>query len=121
MVKKYAKIPTSERCRLLKQMSDAEFEKMVRGMTTEEILADSCLQMLTNPKVPGKIIVRRAPFPRGEVPSPLRPFTEGLSELMTGIKGVANREGKIIPKTAAILGDISKRRAKRLKERPWEK
>lgn len=121
MVRKFKKIETRERCRLLKQMSDAEFEKMIRGMTMGEILLDPCLQAITNIKVPGKVIIRRAPFPRGEVPAPLRPFTEGLSDILTGIKGVANREGKLIPKTAAVLADTSKRRAKKLKERPWEK
>lgn len=121
MAKKFGKIETSERCRLLRQMSDSEFDKMVRGMTTKEILDDPCLQMMTNKRIPDKIIVRRAPFPRGEVPAPLRPFTEGLSELMVGVKGVVYDKGKTIPATAKKLGDITKKRAKRLISRPWER
>lgn len=82
MVFPFKKLVPSERCKVYKEMSSMKFNKMIKGMSAQEILSDQCLQMLTNSRFPDKTIVRRAPFVRGEgMPEPLRLIKEAVDNL----------------------------------------
>lgn len=64
-----------------------------------DMMADPNISITTSPFAPGKAIVKRASFPKGEVPSHLRQYLipAGTGRGMTG---TTVYHGKPIPKTA---------------------
>lgn len=72
---------------------------MKLSISLADIMSDPNLSLTTSPFAPGKTIVKRASFPKGEVPPHLRSYLipSGTGRGMTG-KGVYN--GKRIPQTA---------------------
>jgi hypothetical protein len=69
------------------------------NVSLADIMSDPNLSITSSPFAPGKTIVKRASFPKGQVPAHLRSYLipSGTGRGMTGT-GVYG--GKVIPKTA---------------------
>lgn len=66
------------------------------------LMAQRNLSITTSPFAPGKIILKRASFPKGEVPAHLRPYLI-KSGTCKGQTGKVVYKGKVIPKVAACV------------------
>lgn len=72
------------------------------------LMGDPDISITTSPFAPGKVIIKRASFRKGEVPPHLRSFliSPGTGRGMTGTEVF---KGKRIPKTAANIGRRGRR------------
>lgn len=66
------------------------------------MMSDPNISVTTSPFAPGKAIVKRASFPKGQVPAHLRSYLipAGTGR---GLTGTTVYHGKPIPKTAAAI------------------
>jgi len=74
------------------------------GIPIEEIMGNPNLSITSSPFAPGKMIIKRASFRKGEVPAHLEPYkiTKGMC---AGLKDTVVYKGKKIPKVAACVAE----------------
>lgn len=66
------------------------------------LMSQPSLSITTSPFAPGKIILKRASFPKGKVPDHLQKFLIKKGQC-AGQRGKVVHKGKVIPKTAACV------------------
>lgn len=66
------------------------------------LMGDPNLSITTSPFAPGKIILKRASFPKGQVPAHLEKYLIKKGQC-SGQRGKVVHRGKVIPKTAACV------------------
>ncbi|GEM_PF-1298577 len=76
---------------------------MKMSVSIADIMADRNLSVTTSPFAPGKTIIKRASFPKGETPAHLEGYliTKGECKGKTGV--VVGPRGNPIPNTAACV------------------
>lgn len=70
----------------------------------ESALNNPNISLTSSPFSPGKLIIKRASFPAGEVPEHLEPFLLSPGDVPSRT-GTVVRDGKQIPATAAAVAD----------------
>jgi len=70
----------------------------------EEVMSSKNLTLTTSPFAPGKLIIKRASFPKGEIPAHLRGYLIKSGEC-AGRTGTVVYKGKKIPKVAACVAE----------------
>ena len=81
---------------------------MKAPLNISDVMANPNLSLTTSPFAPGKVIIKRASFPKGEVPPHLEGYKIKKGEC-AGQTGVVIYKGKPVPKTAACVAEKHKK------------
>lgn len=67
-----------------------------------DLMRDPNISLTTSPFAPGKVIVKKSSFPKGQIPPHLvgRQIRKGEC---SGLRGTTIYKGKLVPKTAACV------------------
>ncbi len=72
------------------------------------LMADPNISISSSPFAPGKVVVKRASFPKGKVPAHLRGYLIKSGEC-SGRTGTVVYKGKPVPATARCVAEKHKR------------
>lgn len=75
------------------------------SISLADVMGDPNLSVTSSPFAPGKTIIKRASFPKGQVPRHLEKYLIRSGECRGQTGKVVGPKGQPIPKTAACVAD----------------